>query len=122
MENFEDLCTLANPNGGVSDAERLRLFGQTLEGTRARCYRSAVKEAKKDGTIVSDPKKVLADIVAQLYADFHETDEARTLKAKKRFDNLEKGRDTYQTFATAWSEALADLKAANASDQAVAKV
>jgi len=115
MENFEDLCTLANPNGGVSDAERLRLFGQTLEGTRARCYRSAVKEAKKDGTIVTDPKGVLADIVAQLYADFHETDEARTLKAKKRFDNLEKGRDTYQTFATAWSEALADLKAAKIS-------
>ena len=34
MEEFEDLCTLANPNDGAAPAEKLRLLGKTLEGAK----------------------------------------------------------------------------------------
>ena len=32
LEEFEDLCNLANPRGGLMDHEKLRLFGKTLKG------------------------------------------------------------------------------------------
>ena len=47
LESFEDLCNLANPTDGVQPAEKLRLFGTTLEGSRLRSYKAIVKQAER---------------------------------------------------------------------------
>jgi hypothetical protein len=112
LEEFEDLCNLANPLEGVAPAERLRLFGKTLEGSRLRCYKAIMKEAKRDGAALSDPTKVFDQIVAQFYVEFHETDETKAMNAKRQYDALERGKGPYQTFSISWTEALADLRAA----------
>ena len=51
-------------------------------------------------------------IVARLNADFHESDDSRSLKAMAKYDNLERGKDTYQSFSIAWGDALNGLKRA----------
>ena len=58
MEDFEDLCNLANPVGGVSGPERLRLLSKTLAGDRQRCYKSIVKASRRTGQYTSDPNNV----------------------------------------------------------------
>ena len=57
-------------------------------------------------------RKVFERIVAQFYAVFHETDESKAMKAKRQYDALEKGKDSFQTFFISWSESLADLRSA----------
>ena len=110
MEDFEDLFNLANPVGGVSGPERLRLLGKTLAGDRLRCYRSIVKASRRTGQYTSDPNKVFEQVVLALYSTFHETDEARAMKAKRKYDCLEKGSESYQQFSVAWVESLAELE------------
>ena len=110
MEDFEDLCNLANPVGGVSGPERLRLLGKTLAGDRHRCYKSIVKASRRTGQYTSDPNKVFEQVVLALYSTFHETDEARAMKAKRKYDCLEKGSESYQQFSVAWVESLAELE------------
>ena len=112
MEEFEDLCNLANPSDNVAPAERLRLLGSTLEGAKLRTYKAFIKEAKRDGTNLSEPQKVFDRIVAQLYVDFHETQESKAMRAKRQYDSLEKGKESYQTFSIGWSESLTDLRSA----------
>ena len=71
-----------------------------------------MKEAKKDGSALREPQKVFERIVTQFYTDFHETDESKAMKAKRQYDALEKGEDSFQTFFISWSEGLADLRSA----------
>ena len=51
---------------------------------------------------------MLDRVVVALKRSFHETEEARAVRAKRRYEDLVKGRDRFQDFQVAWHEALAD--------------
>ena len=87
LEAFSDVCMVVKPKG---DREKLRLFARTLKGTRRRCYDTIIKEAKHNGDYESKPASVFDRVVAALDASFHESDEAKAMKARARYDGLEK--------------------------------
>ena len=87
LESFQDVCLVVKPS---SDREKLRLFARTLEGTRHRCYDTIVKEAKSSGDYEVRPSVVYDRVVAALDASFHESDEAKAMKARAECDSLDK--------------------------------
>ena len=87
MEAFADVCAIVKPSNA---RERLRVFGRTLTGTRRKCYDTIIKEAKATGEHEDKPALVFDRVVAALDASFHETDEAKAMKARAKFDHLEK--------------------------------
>ena len=85
LESFQDVCLVVKPS---SDREKLRLFARTLQGTRRRCYDTIVKEAKSNGDYEARPNVVYDRVVAALDASFHESDEAKAMKARAKYDSL----------------------------------
>ena len=51
LEEFEDLCNLANPRGGLMD----HVFGKTLKGAKKRCYQTIITEARHSGDFDAAP-------------------------------------------------------------------
>ncbi|CAE7786512.1 unnamed protein product, partial [Symbiodinium necroappetens] len=109
LEAFSDVCMVVKPKG---DREKLRLFARTLKGTRRRCYGTIIKEAKHNGDYESKPASVFDRVVAALDASFHESDEAKAMKARARYDSLEKRATQFQEFQVSWLEALTELNSA----------
>ncbi|CAE7761843.1 unnamed protein product, partial [Symbiodinium sp. KB8] len=109
LEAFSDVCMVVKPKG---DREKLRLFARTLKGTRRRCYDTIIKEAKHNGDYESKPASVFDRVVALLDASFHESDEAKAMKARARYDSLEKRATQFQEFQVSWLEALTELNSA----------
>ena len=87
LESFQEVCLVVKPN---NDREKLRLFARTLKGTRRRCYDTIVKEAKSNGDYEARPNVVYDWVVAALDASFHESDEAKAMKARAKYDALDK--------------------------------
>jgi hypothetical protein len=115
MLNFESYLAMVDPNGGMLSMDKLKLFGTTLKGHKRRCYDQEYSEANRSGTLRTEPETIFLAIVARLKADFHESDDSRSLKAMAKYDGLERGKDTFQSFSIAWGEALAGLKRAGIS-------
>ncbi|CAE7883936.1 unnamed protein product [Symbiodinium microadriaticum] len=109
LEAFSDVCMVVKPKG---DREKLRLFARTLKGTRRRCYDTIIKEAKHNGDYESKPASVFDRVVAALDASFHESDEAKAMKARARYDSLGKRATQFQEFQVSWLEALTELNSA----------
>ena len=109
LEACSDVCMVVKPKG---DREKLRLFARTLKGTRRRCYDTIIKEAKHNGDYESKPASVFDRVVAALDASFHESDEAKAMKARARYDGLEKRATQFQEFQVSWLEALTELNSA----------
>ena len=68
-----------------------------------------MKESKHNGDYEPKPSAVFDRVVAaldSLDASFHESDEAKAMKARAKCDNLEK------KFLASWLEALTELNAA----------
>eukprot|EP00439_Symbiodinium_sp_Y106_P023279 s6151_g2.t2 len=86
-----------------------RRLRDTLKGTRRRCYDTIVKESKHNGDYEAKPSAVFDRVVAALDASFHESDEAKAMKARAKYDNLE---TAFQEFQVSWLEALTELNAA----------
>ena len=91
---------------GSREAEAL---WKDLEGRQKRRYQTIIKGARNAGEFDAAPATVLDRVVVQLKSSFHETEEARAVRAKRRYEDLTKGRDRFQDFQAAWREALADL-------------
>ena len=109
LEACQDVCLVVKPK---NDREKLRLFARTLKGTRRRCYDTIVKESKHNGDYEAKPSAVFDRVVAALDASFHESDEAKAMKARAKCDNLEKKSTAFQEFQVSWLEALTELNAA----------
>ena len=109
LESFQDVCLVVKPS---SDREQLRLFARTLKGTCRRCYDTVVKEAKSNGDYEARPNVVYDRVVAALDASFHESDEAKAMKARAKYDALDKKSTAFQEFQVSWLEALTELNAA----------
>ena len=84
LEAFQDVCLVVQPK---NDREKLRLFARTLQGRQGRCR-------------------------SFMDASFHESDEAKAMKARAKYDNLEKKSTAFQEFQVSWLEALTELNAA----------
>ena len=82
LEAFQDVCLVVKPK---NDRAKLRLFARTLKGTRRRCYDTIVKESKHNGHYEAKPSAVLDRVVAALDASFHESDEAKAMKARAKY-------------------------------------
>ena len=68
-----------------------------------------MKESKHNGDYEAKPSAVFDRVVAALDASFHESDEAKAMKARAKYDNLE---TAFQEFQVSWLEALTELNAA----------
>ena len=74
-----------------------------------------MKESKHNGDYEPKPSAVFDRVVAaldSLDASFHESDEAKAMKAGAKYDNLEKKSTAFQEFQVSWLEALTELNAA----------
>ena len=71
-----------------------------------------MKESKHNGDYEAKPSAVFDRVVAVLDASFHESDEAKAMKAGAKYDNLEKKSTAFQEFQVSWLEALTELNAA----------
>ena len=65
-----------------------------------------------NGDYESKPASVFDRVVAALDASFHESDEAKAMKARARYDSLEKRATQFQEFQVSWLEALTELNSA----------
>ena len=72
FEDLEDICDLANDATGMSEIERLRVLGNCLKQSRKKVFRVKLKEARKSGTLRTDPGTVYAEIRDRLM-EFRET-------------------------------------------------
>jgi hypothetical protein len=109
VDDFEDMVNLCDPVHGIRPAEKLKLFGKTLKGNKKEVFRTVTREAKVDDEISKNPQLVLDRVITSLKSDFHETVEARNMRAKNTYEALDKGKKTFQEFQLAWKSALADL-------------
>ena len=79
MQDFEDFLAMLGPTPA---RDKLKLFGKTLKGTKLKCYSTVVKDSRTTGEYDSNPLAVLDKVAASLDASFHESEEARSMRAK----------------------------------------
>ena len=95
---------------GDGDAD----LGKHLEAFQDVCLLRYDREGcqAQRGLYEAKPSAVFDRVIVALDASFHESDEAKAMKARAKYDNLEKKSTAFQQFQVSWLEALTELNAA----------
>ena len=120
LDDFEEVTSLGNEGQGLRPAEKLRLIGSCLKGSRRKAYDVIRDEARRrkvhqdeHGELISEwnaqPAEVYGRLVAELKT-FQESPMERQQRVDSAYDQLTRGSLSARQFLPLFRGAIADLE------------
>ena len=112
LERFDSTVLRLNDMRGPNAADRLELFGRTLQGSRKTLYNVVHRRYVKQGLLPEGAETCMAEILASFEDDgYAETQLDRETRAIAALEQLTKTQGTaWRMFYAEWLQALSDFE------------